>query len=114
MRLPGVPCAVRGTDLPCFPRTRGRFTPLEPRFFRGPGVSGPRVGVTADTEDPVGFYLGTNTGQLYASRDAGPSSKAISPALPPVRSVSAGVARWAAVPREKRKKRRRSGAAGRP
>lgn len=52
-----------------------------------------REGMSADPGDPTGVYLGTNTGQLYASRDAGESWKALNLHLPPILSVSAGVVR---------------------
>ena len=49
-----------------------------------------REGLSADGEDPLGVYAGTNTGHLYASRDEGESWKAIADHLPPILSVSAG------------------------
>lgn len=52
-----------------------------------------REGMAADLADPAGVYLGTNTGQLYASRDEGASWRAISTNLPPILSVAAGEAR---------------------
>ncbi len=51
-----------------------------------------REGVTTDERDPVGVYVGTNTGHLYASRDAGESWKAITTNLPPILSLPAGIA----------------------
>ncbi len=52
-----------------------------------------REGLATDASDPTGVYVGTNTGQLYASRDAGESWKQITGNLPPILSVSAGTAR---------------------
>lgn len=57
----------------------------------GPGV---RLGVLrhamcADTHDPCGIYVGTNTGQLFASRDGGDSWELIADFLPSVYSVTA-------------------------
>jgi len=52
-----------------------------------------REGMAVDAADPVGVYVGTNTGQLFASRDEGESWKMISDFLPPILSVSAGEAR---------------------
>jgi len=64
------------------------------------GLPGPRAymgvlreGMAVDAADPVGDYIGTNTGQLFASRDEGESWKMISDFLPPILSVSAGEAR---------------------
>lgn len=51
-----------------------------------------REGLATDLADPPGVYFGTNTGQLYASRDEGETWRPITTALPPILSVSAGVA----------------------
>ena len=51
-----------------------------------------REGLAVDGKDPVGVYVGTTTGQLYASRDEGISWTAIAEHLPPILSVSAGIA----------------------
>jgi photosystem II stability/assembly factor-like uncharacterized protein len=51
-----------------------------------------REGLATDAADPAGVYFGTNTGQLYASRDEGASWKAMSLYLPPILSVSTGTA----------------------
>lgn len=48
-----------------------------------------REGLCTDGMDPAGLYLGTNTGNLYASIDEGETWKQITPNLPPVMSVSA-------------------------
>lgn len=50
-----------------------------------------RDGLRTDTNDPAGVYVGTTTGQLYASRDAGDSWTLIADHLPQVQSVEAGV-----------------------
>ena len=52
-----------------------------------------RDGMATDGKNPAGLYVGTTTGQLYASRDEGETWSAIAETLPPVLSVSAGVAR---------------------
>ena len=61
-----------------------------------PGGSGVRLGVLrhgmcTDTVDPCGVYVGTNTGQLFASRDRGDSWQMIADFLPPIYSVTAVV-----------------------
>ena len=50
-----------------------------------------RQGLCADTLDPAGIYFGTNTGQLWASRDDGDSWNLITHDLPPIMSVAAYV-----------------------
>jgi len=57
----------------------------------GPGV---RLGVLrhamcADTLDPCGVYVGTNTGQLFATNNRGDSWRLIADFLPPIYSVTA-------------------------
>jgi len=52
-----------------------------------------REGMSTDAEDPLGLYVGTNTGQLFASRDEGESWKMIADFLPPIMSVTSGMAR---------------------
>ena len=47
-----------------------------------------REGLAADSLDPMGIYLGTNTGKLYFSRDEGENWKALTDSLPPIFSVS--------------------------
>ena len=54
-------------------------------------VSVLREGMSQDSLDPVGVYVGTGTGQVYASPDGGASWRAIAMHLPPVLSVSAAV-----------------------
>jgi len=52
-----------------------------------------REGMGVDAEDPLGVYVGTNTGQLFASRDEGESWKMVADFLPPILSVSVAEAR---------------------
>ncbi len=49
-----------------------------------------REGLATDDEDPAGVYVGTTTGQLYASRDGGEAWSLVTATLPPILSVSAG------------------------
>ncbi len=46
-----------------------------------------REGMAADSLDPFGLYLGTSTGQVFASADEGRSWRGIADLLPPVLSV---------------------------
>ncbi|HZU13328.1 MAG TPA: exo-alpha-sialidase [Chloroflexota bacterium] len=48
-----------------------------------------RHGMWADTADPCGVYVGTNTGQIFASDDRGDSWQMIADFLPPVNAVRA-------------------------
>jgi photosystem II stability/assembly factor-like uncharacterized protein len=50
-----------------------------------------RHGMCADTMDPCGVYVGTNTGQLFASNDRGDNWQMIAEFLPPIYSVTASV-----------------------
>src|SRR5579875_213057 len=50
-----------------------------------------RHGLCTDSLDPCGVYVGTNTGQLFASADRGDSWKLIAEYLPPIYSVTAAV-----------------------
>ncbi len=50
-----------------------------------------RHGMCADPLDPCGVYVGTNTGQLFASRTRGDSWKMIADYLPSIYSVTATV-----------------------
>jgi hypothetical protein len=52
-----------------------------------------RHGLTADVQDPCGVYIGTNTGQLFASADGGDHWRLIADYLPSIYSVSATVLR---------------------
>ncbi|HEY7123644.1 MAG TPA: sialidase family protein [Ktedonobacterales bacterium] len=48
-----------------------------------------RHGMCTDGRSPCGVYVGTNTGQLFASRDAGETWELIAEFLPPIYSVNA-------------------------
>ncbi len=48
-----------------------------------------RDGFTTDGQDPAGLYLGTRTGEVYASTDDGDSWRLLAEHLPPVMSVRA-------------------------
>jgi hypothetical protein len=50
-----------------------------------------RHGMCSDSLDPVGVYVGTNTGQLFASADRGESWEMIADFLPPIFSVNVTV-----------------------
>lgn len=50
-----------------------------------------RHGMAADSHDPCGIYVGTNTGQLFASADGGDSWRLIADFLPSIFSVTAAV-----------------------
>lgn len=50
-----------------------------------------RHGMCADTLDPCGVYVGTNTGQIFASHDRGDSWQLIADFLPPVYSINAAL-----------------------
>ncbi len=50
-----------------------------------------RDAMTMDTLDQAGIYAGTNTGQIFYSRDAGDSWDLLADYLPPVLSVKAAV-----------------------
>lgn len=50
-----------------------------------------RHGMCADTLDPCGIYVGTNTGQVFASANRGDSWQLIADFLPPVFSVKATI-----------------------
>jgi len=50
-----------------------------------------REAMCTDSLDAAGVYLGTNTGQLFASADEGDSWRRIRANLPPISSVSAAV-----------------------
>lgn len=50
-----------------------------------------REGLAIDALEPAGLYLGTNTGQLYASVDEGDSWRLVTGDLPPISSVSVTV-----------------------
>jgi photosystem II stability/assembly factor-like uncharacterized protein len=50
-----------------------------------------RHGMTTDSHDPCGVYVGTNTGQLFVSADGGDSWRVAADYLPPIYSVSVAV-----------------------
>ncbi len=50
-----------------------------------------RDGMRADANDPAGIYVGTTTGQLFASRDDGDSWKLIADHLPQVQCIETGI-----------------------
>jgi hypothetical protein len=50
-----------------------------------------RHGMCTDSLEPCGVYVGTNTGQLFASRDSGDNWELIAGFLPPIYAVSATV-----------------------
>jgi photosystem II stability/assembly factor-like uncharacterized protein len=59
----------------------------------GPGVrlGVLRHGMCTDGKDPCGVYVGTNTGQLFASNNRGDSWRLIADFLPPIYSVRATI-----------------------
>lgn len=59
-----------------FPRTHGWFTVF-------------RHAMTCDAQDPVGLYLGTTTGEIWASQDEGESWGQIASHLPQVLAIEA-------------------------
>ncbi|MGH2354039.1 MAG: WD40/YVTN/BNR-like repeat-containing protein [Chloroflexota bacterium] len=50
-----------------------------------------REGLAADSLDPAGVYFGTNTGEIFGSRDEGDAWELIAGYLPPVLSVEIAV-----------------------
>jgi photosystem II stability/assembly factor-like uncharacterized protein len=50
-----------------------------------------RHGMCTDGMDSCGVYVGTNTGQLFASREGGETWELIADFLPPIYSVTATV-----------------------
>jgi photosystem II stability/assembly factor-like uncharacterized protein len=50
-----------------------------------------RHGMCSDSLDPCGVYVGTNTGQLFASADRGDSWQLIADFLPPIFSVNVAI-----------------------
>lgn len=48
-----------------------------------------RDGMSADTLDPCGVYVGANTGLLYCSSDEGDSWRRVPALFPPIASVEA-------------------------
>ncbi|HTT16105.1 MAG TPA: hypothetical protein VMH49_01935 [Thermoplasmata archaeon] len=63
---------------------------ISPKQFPGEfGVQ--REGITSDTLDPAGIYVGTTTGQLVVSPDAGKSWKMVPYQFPGIHSVEVAV-----------------------
>jgi photosystem II stability/assembly factor-like uncharacterized protein len=50
-----------------------------------------RHGMCADSLDPAGVYVGTNTGQVFTSADAGDSWDMVADFLPPINSVTVSI-----------------------
>ena len=50
-----------------------------------------REAMATDTFEDAGIYVGTNTGQLFYSRDSGDSWELMADFLPPIHSVEASV-----------------------
>ena len=50
-----------------------------------------REAMATDTFEDAGIYVGTNTGQLFYSRDSGDSWELMADFLPPIQSVEAAV-----------------------
>src|SRR5579885_2881855 len=69
------------------------WEPLTEGLPAGPGVrlGVLRHGMCTDTSDPCGVYVGTNTGQIFATRDGGDSWQLIADFLPAIYSVNATV-----------------------
>lgn len=68
----------------------GKWNTMSDGLPSGPGVrlGVLRHGMCADAMDPCGVYVGTNTGQIFASSDRGNSWRLIADFLPPVYSVN--------------------------
>lgn len=68
-----------------------QWEPLTNGLPEGEGISLGvlRHALCADTLDPCGVYVGTNTGQLFASRDRGDRWQLIADFLPPIYAVTA-------------------------
>jgi photosystem II stability/assembly factor-like uncharacterized protein len=66
-----------------------QWQPMTEGLPSGPGVrlGVLRHGMCADTLDPCGVYVGTNTGQVFASADRGDTWRLIADFLPSVYSV---------------------------
>jgi BNR-Asp box repeat len=70
-------------------RTRSWRTLISPKAFPGHfGVQ--REGIATDRLDPAGIYVGTTTGQLFVSPDAGRSWQLVPFQFPAIHSVSVG------------------------
>ena len=71
----------------------GSWQPITNGLPKGQGVKLGvlRHGICTDTVDPCGVYVGTNTGQLFASADRGDSWQLVADFLPPIFSVNVSV-----------------------
>ncbi|GAC1445308.1 MAG: exo-alpha-sialidase [Chloroflexota bacterium] len=74
-------------------RTQNAGNTWDPMTHGLPAGQGVRLGVLrygmcADVHDPCGVYVGTNTGQLFASADRGDSWQVVADYLPPIYSVN--------------------------
>ena len=49
-----------------------------------------RQAMTSDRGDPVGLYLGTTSGEVWASRDEGDSWRCVARNLPAIQAVEVG------------------------
>lgn len=69
------------------------WTPLTEGLPSGTGVKLGvlRHGMCADAHDPCGVYVGTNTGQLFATANGGDSWRLVADFLPPINSVNVTV-----------------------
>jgi photosystem II stability/assembly factor-like uncharacterized protein len=77
-------------------RTRDAGDTWEPLTNGLPSGSGVRLGVLrhgmcADALDPCGVYVGTNTGQIFASHDGGDSWSLIADFMPSIFSVNVAI-----------------------
>ena len=72
-------------------RWNGRWTAHEAGLPRDAYLSVLREGMSSDRLDPCGVYVGTGTGQVFASADGGRRWRAIAQYLPSVMSISATV-----------------------
>ena len=68
-------------------KTRRWKTLVPPTAFPGK-FNVLREGIATDALDPPGIYVGTTTGQLFVSPDAGKSWKVLPYVFPQIRSVS--------------------------
>jgi hypothetical protein len=50
-----------------------------------------REGMAMDSLDPAGIYFGTNTGEIFASRDEGDTWMLLADNLAPIFSISTAV-----------------------
>jgi photosystem II stability/assembly factor-like uncharacterized protein len=87
MNFPGQFIVYRTKD------AGGSWEALSNGLPGGPGVrlGVLRHGMCADTLDPCGVYVGTNTGQIFASADRGDSWQMIADFLPPIYSVNTAI-----------------------